>query len=351
MDNLKIIEIDELNTLSFRNVLYVIGNGFDLMHNVPSRYRDFDNSLKSTDEVKKILDYFIDKDDIWGDFEDSLAHLDRELMINYIDHYLEIGNAMDDEDDDFSVAGFLAVQELVAIPGKILTLEMPKRFRSWVKSLKVNKDFKPLLNVLKRSAKYITFNYTEFLEIVYNIPKSNIVYIHGERRNKEEFILGHGYEPDALLDNWIEKNKHREELQPYIKNRKGKLIPNSNPTYLAYFADDFKDGDPITHARYHAIDGAIGHIEEYYEESLKKTRDVLDKYKEYFNKLDSIEHIVVIGHSLSNVDYPYFEEIINNVPSNINWYFTYYNDYDIEKIGVFIKHFNINKNNIILLKQ
>lgn len=351
MDNLKIIEIDELNTLSFRNVLYVIGNGFDLMHNVPSRYRDFGNSLKSTDEVKKTLDYFIDKDDIWGDFEDSLAHLDRELMMNYIDLYLEDGNAFDEDDDDFSAAGFYLAQEMAAMPGTLLTHELPNRFRRWVKSLKVNKDFKPLLNLLKRNAKYITFNYTEFLETVYKIPKSNIVYIHGDRRNKEKLILGHGYEPDALLDNWIEKNKHRKDLQPYIKNRKGKMVPNSNPTYLAYFANDLEDGNPITNARYHAIDGAIGHIEEYYEESLKKTRDVLNKHKRYFNQLKAVEHVIVIGHSLSNVDYPYFEEIINNVPRNINWYLTYYNDYDIEKIGVFIKHFNINKDNVRLLKQ
>lgn len=55
--------------------VFVIDNDFALMHNSPSCYTNIGNYLKTTDEVREILHYFIDKDDIWDDFEKSLAHL------------------------------------------------------------------------------------------------------------------------------------------------------------------------------------------------------------------------------------------------------------------------------------
>ncbi|MDY0288954.1 MAG: AbiH family protein [Sphaerochaeta sp.] len=61
--------------------------------------------------------------------------------------------------------------------------------------------------------------------------------------------------------------------------------------------------------RYDAINNTRRLIENYYSNSAKKTTDVLEKYRSMFEALVDIEQIVVIGHSLSDVDHPYFEEI------------------------------------------
>ena len=62
--------------------------------------------------------------------------------------------------------------------------------------------------------------------------------------------------------------------------------------------------------RYDAINNTVDLIEDYYENSAKKTSEVISRNQSCFKLLEGIKNIVIIGHSLSKVDYPYFKEII-----------------------------------------
>lgn len=73
--------------------------------------------------------------------------------------------------------------------------ELPQRFRKWVETLSIGTADRPLENMFQ-SGKVLCFNYTEFVETLYGIPKENVCYIHGCRRKKkyhpkERLVLGH----------------------------------------------------------------------------------------------------------------------------------------------------------------
>jgi len=262
-------------------------------------------------------------------------------MMGTLDDWLQNFNVLDEDDDDFSAADFFAAQEIAAKPVDVLTQELPKRFRKWVNSLKADSIEKPLKSLISSEAPYINFNYTEFLETIYGVPKESITYIHGDRRNKrEQLVLGHGRNEDEVFEEWYRANKDKPEYQPIRYGRKGRKYRNDNPVYLAYFLKDESEGNWKSQTRYDAIDNTARLIEEYYSNSAKKTSDVIKKYRSIFDGLGHIRRIVVIGHSLSDVDYPYFKEIIKNT-DNPGWYFCWHDSRSIKGIKAFVEKMSI----------
>ncbi len=67
----------EIPLVDSNTTLYIIGNGFDMMHGVPSSYYNFRDTIGKNNMLRITLESYIRKDDVWGDFEDSLAYLDR----------------------------------------------------------------------------------------------------------------------------------------------------------------------------------------------------------------------------------------------------------------------------------
>lgn len=335
-------------------VLFIIGNGFDLMHHVPSRYTNFRDTLGKNNRIRFTLETYIRTEDIWGDFEDSLAHLDREMMLSTIDDWLDnMGVLEEDDDDDFSAADFFAAQEIATTPVYVLTEELPKRFRRWINTLEPQSLSKPLEDILKLDARYINFNYTETLETIYEVPRQNILYIHGDRRDKKtKLVLGHGRDYDEIFDEWYQSNKNKREFQPRRRGRKGRYYNNDNPVYLAYFLQDETKGNWKNQTRYDAINNTASMIESYYDDSAKKTEDVLAKNNTYFKSLQDLEKIVVLGHSLSDVDFPYFKKIIkyNQNRTELNWVFSWYNIEDLKRIKRFVAIMNIPNSNVQLFR-
>jgi len=340
VENLPYRHINKEDMIFSDKTLCIIGNGFDLAHGVKSSYYDFRNFLGGNSDLREIMEAYISKPDIWGDFENSLAHLDREMLINVIDDTLTDFNVKDDDDDDFSAADYHLAIEWAAMPAITIEQELPVTFRQWINKLPAANNSNPLKQIINTNARFINFNYTEFLETIYGVEHKNILYIHGCRKNKkEELVLGHGYNTEKLYEEWYDENKSR-------------CVSENNPAKLAYFSDDDNENldeykSPI---RYYAIQEALGLIEEYYDNSAKKTEDVLKQNKTYFETLYDVEKILVVGHSLSLADYPYFKEIIN---SNINkenllWQISYYNNEDLKRINIFLDKMNIKSKQVTL---
>ncbi len=103
--------------------------------------------------------------------------------------------------------------------------------------------------------------------------------------------------------------------------------------------------------RYDAINNTVRLIEDYYENSAKKTSDVLSMNQSYFKSLEGIKEIVVI-HSLSEVDYPYFKEIIkyNTNSSELKWYISWYSADGLKKIIEYVSEMNISSENVKFLR-
>jgi hypothetical protein len=75
------------------NKLYIIGNGFDLHHGLLTSYSDFEQYLKVNDV--RLLDnlnkyYFLNNSkSLWSHFEENLANLDKEGLLDYLNEYYD----------------------------------------------------------------------------------------------------------------------------------------------------------------------------------------------------------------------------------------------------------------------
>lgn len=288
--------------------LIVIGNGFDIVHHLPTKYSNFMNYLWSTDKAfYEQLTRYICEDDLWNDFETALGELDdgevKEMSQAVYLHYNEF-------QDDYRQV----MQKELEFSFKI-----SEQLHKWIDS--IDTGGRPILTsyILNNNNIFLNFNYTDTLEKVYGISEKNIVYIHGKASRDEELVLGHhntyayaGKEPVCLtfkeMDEWFEfqMNKGIEEKEY-----------------------DFQ-------------------VEKYYNVTYKDTDGNIARHISFFESMRDISKIYILGHSLSETDFAYFIKIHSIVPAECIWNITYYSKRDkrniesmARKIG--IKNVNLSK--------
>ena len=306
-------------------VLYIIGNGFGLMHRVPSSYYSFRDSLGKNSSLRFALESFWTPDDIWADFENALAKFNAKAMSSafMVDNYLDL---YDVYDEDSGAAEFYMAAEEAANPIVTVAEELPRRFRMWVNTLGVGTDDRPLQSLF-RKGKVLCFNYTEFVKSLYGIPEDRVCYIHGCRRKKknkpaEELILGHqpGASDSAL--------NYEDEIPKRIKQPyKRYLIESAQETALQIISDH---DDLLT----------------------KHSSEIIAKHHEFFDGLSEINEIVVIGHSLSQVDWDYFEAVGSGLKDKnaVHWYFGCHGLRDMHNIEKLIGHLELSRSMVSIFR-
>lgn len=248
--------------------LYIIGNGFDLHHGLQSRYKDFKDYIQDKPLLENLNKYF-EKDELWSDFEETLAHLNTELIVeeclNYLQSYIT---------EQWSDAFHHDYQYEMKKRIDIVTDDLKKSFTNWILQLTFPDDALDKRVEIKSDSKFLCFNYTNTLERLYKIPSSNILYIHNKAENEHSIlILGHSRDP----------NKNKKFNEPYDE-----------------------EGDPRVAEGNHILD-------RYFEETYKSTAKIILQNTSFFSALTTLNEIYVFGHSLSPVDLPYFEEIIGYI--------------------------------------
>jgi predicted NAD-dependent protein-ADP-ribosyltransferase YbiA (DUF1768 family) len=361
--------------------LYIIGNGFDRHHGALSCYTDFRHYLMKTniDIVKKMDLYFghrslwrtfnsppdfywsLETEDVrkykqiplpqstwanehlWKYFEKFLSELSREKIFDVLDMTLPTEF---EDDENFSYAAFYAPIDNVREFIQYCTVDMKYHFHRWVNTLHYTK-FKKRMLQLDRKAALLNFNYTLFLESEYKIPHEQILYLHGSRLDKlGSVILGHNADPEQSLQMWMHKNKNRRRYRQNLKDKKGRYFANDKLAYLAYFLDENEDeikGNWRNPTRYYATDHVVGCLEEYYATNFKNTGEIIRCHENFFSSLREVTEITVLGHSLGEVDIPYFNRIVKSAanPSGIKWSFSYYTESDKKIIKHFCRRFSI----------
>lgn len=274
------------------NKLFIIGNGFDLFHGIPSSYDNFRTYLQNRTDTYDFLEpmeEYIGCDYLWSDFESALAELDVDYLTMSNDTYLTL-----DEDEDVD-DGVYEIEEALAFADVI-----PSYLRDWVNELDINIAMKPLKTVLTNDDLYLTFNYTDTLQNVYGIPDGQITHIHGKIASERQLlIVGHG-NVRILEDEWI------YDIYESKAEVVGRLVSD-------YFRTTYKDVPKI-----------------------------IEQHSVLWDKLSDITEIFVLGHSLSTIDIPYFEHIQNIVKgNNCKWHISYHREdeqYDfpraLQNIGV-----------------
>lgn len=304
--------------------LYIIGNGFDLYHNIKSSYLDFKDYLQQHDpELFDTIDEYLfyagqerpDDNNLWYKFEENLSNLDddklREMASNYLTAY---------GDEDWRESDNHNYSYEIGNVVEALTKQLRKRLAEWAFTLKVPATNQKSLPIDK-DAKFLSFNYTSTLEDKYN-PSTKILHIHGKADTPDSnLILGHGTPPPP---------------PPQINTRENMSDEDSQIFYEEHLSDDPR------------IYEGEDEIQSYWENSFKDTSNIIAQNQTFFNNLDDVDEIHVIGSSWSSIDLEYFKEISTQTP-NAKWIVSYHRQKEFEKIrNNLIYDLGINENKIDL---
>lgn len=318
--------------------LYIIGNGFDLHHNVRSSYKDFANWLrkhdyKIFDTYRKVCDY----EALWQDFERSMAYVNRNYFLDRAMRFLP--SLKGREEDDLTMSEIYLAGDWGADYAEQLVDRLKHRFSQWVDSIKIPTDYKSHQIPIDVEARFLTFNYTNFLESQYGIEESKIRHIHGKRGNPNDLIVGHGEDALRIFDNWFKKIR---ESRPILKNGKKIYIPSP---YLKLYKE------PTCYLPEYQY--LTERIESYYKESEKPVDKIIKSQTDYFKSLHEIKFIEVLGFSFSDVDMPYLQTIVSNNdhPYEIKWRVSQYTDRDKIKSTNALKNIGVDTSNIEFFKM
>lgn len=272
--------------------LFIIGNGFDLYHNIKSSYKHFcswlylNNHEDFVDNIERMFsDSFHWHDSLWSNFEGILGKYEPDRIQFWMN--IAPANVYDKHDLDESMK--LLKQAIRNIRPLM---------KKWAEHIEIGQVEPKLKTYLGQDSLYLTFNYTKVLEEIYNISAYSICHIHG-CVGDDVLIVGHNSNRNPYS---INTGQEEEEIP------QGVIVREMN--------------------------------------KLNKKIDVqINKHNSFFASLSNIHHIVVLGHSIAGVDSRYFERIHSIVPQNTRWYFSEHSDADTSRIRHFIDFFHIHYKN------
>ncbi len=273
--------------------MYIIGNGFDLKHGMSTKYSDFKRWLFDNGRIDVILelqkafpaqngDAYI----LWSDFEKALGLYDINVVLNWSWEDLYI--------TEVSIGG-----QVFGAPGFLLNTRLPdiwsEAFIEWVCSISIPNSSKEF--ALNRCAFFLSFNYTDTLEVLYGIPEESIIHIHGRASLKEKLVVGHNREIDPG-DYWNDSLDMREN------NERMQRLMDMNELRKPYW-------------------------------------EIMERNRCFFQKLGSVRDVFVLGHSCAEVDVPYFRKVKESVDSEAIWHFLPYGEKDRYRIMNLLKMLHI----------
>ena len=272
------------------STLYIIGNGFDLHHLLKTKYSDFHSFVEEhyNDLGWAFEEFFalsFDENYLWSDFEHDLRTFNWKSFFN---HY----NSIDVMSDSFKLSERFGLEDEISEAGETLIQHIRDAFGEWIDELEypeLTVDNAKLLK-LDTPCKVLNFNYTASLELYYGISQNDILYIHNKADGHgSDLIFGHGTnkESDPKTDEQDENG-------------------DSNRTI-------FTDAEDAARTIFY--------------EFKKDTKSILRIHREFFTGLSNIDQIIVLGHSLGDVDWPYFRYLRKCLPS-AEWQISYYGSFE-----------------------
>ena len=258
--------------------LYIIGNGFDIAHGIPCKYSDFRRYCeeKMPKMYEKLNRFYDGGDKLWSDFERELPNLNKDALFdwattnnpNWNPNWKAYYDFIDEVRDEVDYVEGLKLA-----------------FTEWVQALSLE-DVRRQYDIFGEDSLFITFNYTLTLENVYHIPAYRILHIHGMVEGEfPQLVVGHNM-PDTEVD------------------------------YIFSSENDFEE---------EACKEVAALIKNWH----KDTAGIIANYEEIFSQLSNVKDVYVLGHSMSEVDLPYFEKIKQNIPLSAKWHISVFNEVDI----------------------
>ena len=284
--------------------LIIIGNGFDLHHHMRTQYTDYRNYLIDSGN-KDIVDCFEISSEgdgeqeyinfLWSRLEEVIALLPYEQAYPYLKSYGDEA-WLDSYHHDFQNE----VEKMSKYwPG------MRDNLAPWIRTIKYTTACDNLKKIINPEANFISFNYTNTLEKLYGISKSDICYIHGDASKEDDLVLGH-----------------------------------RNDSYYPEWDDNNMDEDV-------RLLNAGVFMEKFRKETYKSVEQIMISNKSFNHFLSDFlyDEIYMIGLSYNDVDKLYIEKISKKQDSR--WHFVYYSDEDRKKVPEYAEGIGIFNYSII----
>lgn len=302
--------------------LFIIGNGFDLEHGLPTSYKCHFKKIAEKNEQKK---YFWDiyqsrEPDIWSDFEHCLANPDFNSLEEIFDGYAPDYTSDYEHDRD-------SITIQVDLNG-LLQKSLNEFTRDAEQEVKCCQHLQKYSDLFNENDLFVNFNYTHTLEQTYHINESKVLHIHGEI-GKNDLLLGYPigeYKPEKYY--YDVRCKGRGPYIPVdIEEHIKRMLEDESMDYYTYTAFSSLIEKTKSFSKTPQIEKLISFLQDTY-----------------------IDEIVVTGHSCS-IDYTYFEYLNKKYPSAL-WSFNPHDEKtkgNIEKLinRTKIKKYNINIDSLI----
>lgn len=275
--------------------LFIIGNGFDLDHELKTSYYDFKSYLENELNCKlgcnsiddstgnpeyenfynyseQNINYFynIMENHIganwWSDFENKLSEIEYDYLF---DDNITI---LYDKEGDIDNHTKFNYEDTLPLIFRMFE-DFRYIFNEWISSIDIIsvKKKKEFNNLIQDNDIFLTFNYTQTLELIYKINPKNICHIHN--KIGEELILGHSdinpYSDYDYNDDFWETNEFKDRTHEYLK---------------------------------------------------KDTKECYKNNINFFDKINNINKIYSYGFSYNKVDKVYIQEICKRINKNCIWY-------------------------------
>ena len=277
--------------------LVVIGNGFDLHHDLKTKFSDYciylnENQPETIDSIQKFTFFegnccniFNDADIFWADVENNLSF-----------NYSRIFNALKDLVDSEFMDRDISSDDWNSKPKSIEDIlnEMHEPFPAndiddvddvntqftsdalvdWVKSINIDKVEKDPKLSLSSEDYFVSFNYTRTLEDIYKIKWRNVLHIHGCFYNDFPCTLqfGNPLQTPASVRAIFERN----------------------------LKDDF---------RLERVRPALEKIESFAREMSKDVESNIPILDNFLNGKE-ISEVVIMGHSYLKGDKQYYQKVL-----------------------------------------
>ena len=318
--------------MSHRRHIYIIGNGFDLHHFIPSKYEHFRDWLEENDEdtllmVEEILE--TDEPTWWNEFETNLG---RGFAVKLYTENVAFQNQPNYGSDDYRDRDlYVAEYEVEQSIGELI-YDLKGDFQEWASQLPTGDGGRAIKMETKESS-FLTFNYTLTLEKLYNMQPKQILHIHGHALDKDTIIVGHGQDYSSF----------RNELDDDLPKPPDDLSSEEYERWYDEVASEYSDDYPTSQAKDAAASAMV---------KLRKDVDgILAKNKKFFQSLHDIGMIHIYGFSFADVDIPYLMEVAKNVDiGNVEIEISYYKDEDKVKAEEFLEMLEPRPKNVKFVK-
>lgn len=108
--------------------------------------------------------------------------------------------------------------EMIASNLQSAMQKLPQIFEKWVETIPISKNkISDIVVLFNDYCHFLTFNYTETLEVLYGILDENVCHIHGKRGGRHSLLAGHGVHTPRQFQVHIGADRILQEINMQLK--------------------------------------------------------------------------------------------------------------------------------------